>query len=369
MGLLAVLRRSQPAAGRGALGFAPARRSAGGIPPGILEELLEEYATALLVSNRRPRTIAVYVSAIRRYVATEGPPWMWTRAGFERWCVARFDHWGTVEQCRSAMHEFCRLLHDPQRQWVGRFAAWGLALPGDIVPPMLPLHDDQSWGGGRRWVPQPAELREMFDAAERVTAELRRTHPSQLRLANVLALAKAQYGLGVRPGELVATYPEDFRGHFRHPEYGGFGCVEVVSGKGGRSRSVAVARHMSWVTPVLEDYAHNLRPVLLRGREARTFFVSSRGEPLSVHAYEAALAELRQRAGWPDGATPHLLRHCYATHLFQWGVPLSVLQKNLGHQYPSTTSIYLKTGEDWEAEQVDLAFERITGTSGGLAHA
>jgi integrase/recombinase XerC len=69
-------------------------------------------------------------------------------------------------------------------------------------------------------------------------------------------------------------------------------------------------------------------------------FLGVRGGPLSPRILQRSLHELRMRFGLPDWATPHALRHSFATHLLAAGGDLRTIQELLGHASLSTTQRY-----------------------------
>jgi integrase/recombinase XerC len=75
-------------------------------------------------------------------------------------------------------------------------------------------------------------------------------------------------------------------------------------------------------------------------------FVGARGGPLSPRIIQLTMERLRGALGLPDSATPHALRHSFATHLLSRGGDLRAIQELLGHASLSTTQIY--TGIDAE---------------------
>jgi integrase/recombinase XerC len=75
-------------------------------------------------------------------------------------------------------------------------------------------------------------------------------------------------------------------------------------------------------------------------------FVGARGGPLKARIIQLTMERLRGALGVPDSATPHALRHSFATHLLTRGGDLRAIQELLGHASLSTTQIY--TGIDTE---------------------
>ena len=81
-----------------------------------------------------------------------------------------------------------------------------------------------------------------------------------------------------------------------------------------------------------------LQPVPLQPRDA--LFRANRGGPLSPRHVQATVQKLRGRLGLPASATPHALRHSFATHLLGGGADLRSIQELLGHASLSTTQKY-----------------------------
>jgi len=144
------------------------------------------------------------------------------------------------------------------------------------------------------------------------------------RDAAVLALL---YGSGLRIAEALAIKRRDF------PDPGG-GEVILVKGKGGKTRMVPV---LPQVIRLVADYL-GLCPYALAPEGP--LFVGARGGPLSPRIIQLSMARVRGALGLPETATPHALRHSFATHLLARGGDLRSIQELLGHASLSTTQIY-----------------------------
>src|ERR1700730_10041146 len=178
-------------------------------------------------------------------------------------------------------------------------------------------------------LPKPIQMA----AARRLTdADERAGEPREpWILARDAAVMALLYGSGLRISEALGL---------RRREVPCAGDVLVVTGKGNKTRMVPVLQN---VLALIRDYAaicpHPLPP-------HGPIFVGARGGPLSARVIQLTMERLRGALGLPDSATPHALRHSFATHLLTRGGDLRAIQELLGHASLSTTQIY--TGIDTE---------------------
>jgi integrase/recombinase XerC len=144
------------------------------------------------------------------------------------------------------------------------------------------------------------------------------------RDAAVLALL---YGSGLRISEALGLKRKEVPAP-------GKGDAVTVTGKGNKQRMVPV---LAQVLVLIADYVklcpYDLPP-------DGPLFVGARGGPLSPRIVQLAMARLRGALGLPETATPHALRHSFATHLLARGGDLRAIQELLGHASLSTTQIY-----------------------------
>jgi integrase/recombinase XerC len=142
--------------------------------------------------------------------------------------------------------------------------------------------------------------------------------------ARDIALIALLYGCGLRISEALAMNHRDF------PDRD----TMTVTGKGNKQR----------VVPVLPL----VRATLARYRELCPFpdnaddplFVGARGQRLNPGVVQRQVRRLRDLMGLPKSATPHALRHSFATHLLSGGGDLRTIQELLGHSSLSTTQRY-----------------------------
>ena len=143
-----------------------------------------------------------------------------------------------------------------------------------------------------------------------------------------LALLLLLYGAGLRIGEAlgldrraVGDAPAALR-------------ALTVTGKGGKQRLLPI---LPAIAEALADYLQACPHPM---PAAAPLFVGVRGKRLQQAVVRRRMQRLRRLAGLPENATPHALRHSFATHLLAGGADLRVIQELLGHASLSTTQGY-----------------------------
>ena len=164
-------------------------------------------------------------------------------------------------------------------------------------------------------------------------------------IARDAAVLGLLYGSGLRIAEALGLKRKD-------APVPGVGDSLTVTGKGNKTRMVPV---LPQVAKLIADYVA-LCPLELPGDGP--LFVGARGGPLNPRIVQLAMARLRGALGLPDSATPHALRHSFATHLLARGGDLRAIQELLGHASLSTTQIYTAVDSERLLEVYNTAHPR-----------
>lgn len=177
--------------------------------------------------------------------------------------------------------------------------------------------------------PAPRALSEPDAAA--VAHEIGEEATNAALAARDVALFTLLYGCGLRIAEALALDVRDA------PPPGGVEPLRV-HGKGGKERLVPVLPVVRAALVAWLRYHPERRP------EA-PLFLGARGGRLNPGVAQKVLRDFRRARGLPEHATPHALRHSFATHLLGAGADLRAIQDLLGHASLSTTQRYTSVDE------------------------
>jgi integrase/recombinase XerC len=282
---------------------------------------------AHLRSERRlsPKTLEAYFRDLRQFLEFLGGHWgsRVTLARFAKleasdvrafMAMRRTQDIGgrSLMRALAGLRSFGRFLEREGKGKIGALSAIRAPKVGKSLPKPVPM----------------AAAKRLADAGER--AGETRDPWIWARDAAVMALL---YGSGLRISEALSLKR-------REVPLPGAGDVLVVTGKGNKTRMVPVLQN---VLALIQDYvAMCPHPLPSEG----PIFVGARGGPLKARIIQLTMERLRGALGMPDSATPHALRHSFATHLLSRGGDLRAIQELLGHASLSTTQIY--TGIDSE---------------------
>ena len=205
----------------------------------------------------------------------------------------------------AGLRGFARYLERNRKGRVAALAAVRAPKIGKTLPRPLPVT------AARRIA--ESELHADENAAPwihaRDAAVLALLYGSGLRISEALGLTRAELGSGTRD-------------------------AITVTGKGRKQRMVPVLPQVqSLIAEYVAACPYNLPP-------DGPLFVGAKGGPLSPRIVQLSMARLRGALGLPESATPHALRHSFATHLLARGGDLRAIQELLGHASLATTQIY-----------------------------
>lgn len=173
--------------------------------------------------------------------------------------------------------------------------------------------------------PLPKVLSE--EEVARMLDEVKGTDPRSLRDR---AMLEVMYGCGLRVSELCGLRTDDFVSE---------GELVRIVGKGSKERVVPVGPAAG---RALAAYYASGRDALVRGNATETHvFVTRLARPFTRQGVFKVIRERAAAVGIAaDRISPHVLRHCFASHLLQHGADIRAIQEMLGHADIGTTQVY-----------------------------
>ncbi|MBI2483676.1 tyrosine-type recombinase/integrase [Candidatus Uhrbacteria bacterium] len=145
------------------------------------------------------------------------------------------------------------------------------------------------------------------------------------------AILESLFSTGLRVAELAALDRKQFEGVLHAPDFE----VSII-GKGGYTRTVYFSQQaLMWVRTYLSSRNDDYEPLFIRFKGPQTD-----SKRLTTRAIEGIVQKYAKKAGLPFLATPHTLRHSFATDLLTQGVDLRTVQEFLGHRNIATTQVY-----------------------------
>jgi integrase/recombinase XerC len=227
-----------------------------------------------------------------------------TPADFRSWLAARLQNGlsrTSIARAMSALRNLFRFLDRTGRVHNQALAAVKVPKPPKSVPKPLNAADAL------------AVLRRAAEIA-----------PEPWIGARDVAILALLYGCGLRIDEALSMNQHDIP----------TGDTMMITGKGNKQRVVPVL-------PVVIDAVRAYRAACPYPTDTdRPLFYGSRGARLNAGIVQRTMRALRADLGLPETATPHALRHSFATHLLAGGGDLRTIQELLGHASLSTTQRY-----------------------------
>jgi site-specific recombinase XerD len=296
------------------------------------EDALERYLASLAARDASPHTRRAYATALAAYLGWldgAGLDWRAPDRGALRAYLAELTEGRartTVAQRLAAIRSFYRWARRTGLVVADPWAALATPRrPRRLTAVLAPGEVERLLAAAAA---EPVESGGEGRAAGRMATPLR--HALALR---DVALVETAYAAGLRISELAGARLGELdlaRGEIR---VAGKGRKERI-GLLGRPARAALAAYLADGRPALAARAAGAR------RPPEALFLNHRGGPLGARGIRYRIHEASMRAGLPDDATPHTLRHSFATHLLDGGADLRVVQELLGHADLATTQVY-----------------------------
>jgi len=291
-----------------------------------------------------PRTVAVYTRDVAALRAHAGKRALARLSALEiRGQLAELfgvNGAATIGRKLSSVRAFCRFLVK-RGVLAGNPAA---AIRAPKKPKGLPraLDVDDAF----RLVEAPATTGRTSHRALSAAEDARH---AKLRLRDA-ALLELVYATGLRVSEACALDVTDIdRDRYGVP------IVLVRHGKGGKSREVPLG---GAATRALDAYLAARRDLAAPNTSAAALFVNAAGGRLTTRSVQRMVRRWSIAGGVAASATPHGLRHSFATHLLDEGVDLRSIQELLGHASLASTQIYTKVSLEHLMKVYDDAHPR-----------
>ena len=274
--------------------------------------MIAQWRSHLTEARRRsPHTVRAYVSAARRLIHSRGLTSWEAAAAMEahdlRSHLAARRAEGLANT--SAARELSALK---------AFVAYARSEAGDPDPSAPRLRGPRL----KKGLPRPVTPDDAVNMADLIDG----TASEDWIGARDRAVLLLMYGSGLRIAEALSLQARDVP----------LGETLQVTGKGGKQRLVPI---LPITREAVAEYCEQC-PWPLSQKEP--LFRGAKGGPLSQGMVQKAMAKARRALGLPDTATPHALRHSFATHLLGAGADLRSLQELLGHASLGSTQIYTK---------------------------
>jgi integrase/recombinase XerC len=315
------------------------------------------------IEHRLQKLAAFRASAEYRY------PWQWRTNDFDEFFAGLGDRGlklGTLRGYQGAISLFIGYVRDPQYGWqaecLRHFQAECemICHEGNMI-----IHASDYEGMPVKRSFTFDELETFFACADAQAALiLRSRRKGALAALRNSAMLKVAYGFGVRRYALTMLDIDDFISNPEALQFGQYGALSIRYGKavkGGQPRPYLVFAipEMDWVIQAIKQYVTEIRPHYKPNEKSRNaLFLTERSTRINKAEVDDIFNDIRDKAGLPEELTLHCLRHSFSSHMTEWGYDRTFVQYQLGHEHPSTTSIYQHLSSDFKQHQIRRSVKR-----------
>lgn len=307
------------------------------------------------------------VEAFRRF-AEYRYPWQWSAAFWDEFMASLVDRHlalGTLRSYQGDLQQFISYIRDPGYGWPAECnRRFGIDCPIVCHEGNMIVHSSDYEGPPGKRAFSYDEIDRFFSCADQQFEKLRSSRrKGALQALRNSAMLKLAYSHGIRRYGLTMLDLQDFGTNPKVPRFGKYGFVTVRYGKsvrGGQPRRYPVFTvvEFEWIVAVLKQYIGQVRPHFKNSDSHNALFLTERGTRIGKTQLNEIFDEIREESKLPSELTLHCLRHSFSTHLTEFGYDRSFVQGQLGHDHPSSTSIYEHVSSDHKQRQIQRSIKR-----------
>lgn len=336
----------------------------------LFQSMIDDLCTVMRARRCKDAAVNKAQSHIREFKSHSGKfPWEWEREDFERFCaylyVEKHNAVGTQRQKQKSIKRFTEYLINSKYFYTIK-DQYGVLLKSICLPDNMIVHKVEYDNKTKKRAFTALELQKFFDCMDDYIRTCYETRDKALKTAmrdKALFAVMALYGLRITEVRMLDL--TDISPNPEIPEFGRIGYIHVRFGKsssGSQYKERRVYTLDMQAKEILEWYINEVRPLFIHNNtdDIRAMFYSERGQRITIrtmeHNFKMYLYEFDM---YTDGLTPHSMRHTYST--INQGNPLvsgHLIQKQLGHEYLSTTQHYTHLGDTFISKNIQAVVDR-----------
>jgi integrase len=319
----------------------------------IVQEMLDGWRNQQLSRALSFQTIAQREQIITRFLAfTNEHPWNWSPANVDEFFGDLRSASGvkqTLRNYQNALSLFCDYVSDPGYGWTRVCLELFGTHPTQVCFEWnTATHIQEAEAGPGKRAFTKVELQSLFDRADDETIRIaRHNRKGWLPAFRDSVVFKIAYAYGLRRNEVRHLETVDFTRNPHAREFGSKGVVNIRHGKamkGSAPKRRSVLTVFDWTPEILDEWEERGRARMTDGHE---LFPGERGTLVAEAALSARFRRYRDELAFSPGLDFHSLRRSYVTHLIEDGYDALFVQRQVGHEYASTTGLYTSVSSDY----------------------
>lgn len=316
----------------------------------------------------RARTVARNCTIVDQFFRFSGEyPWKWSAAHMDEWSTHLTGELrrarSTIRAYQGAIRGFCDYITSPYYEWPAQCEKRFGTHPVQICHEWnTTSHLLDYEGVADRRPMSRGEIQRFLDYADdQVEVAMRAGRKGALAAYRDATIFKVVYGWGLRCNEAAKLDVTDFHRNPQAREFGDYGSIHVrygKSSKGSAPKRRTVLSLWPWAVEALRDYVENVRPLYRAGATHPALWLTERDGRIRPGGIEDRFAEYRDALGLDPALVMHCMRHSYVTHNVEDGVDPHFIQRQVGHEYASTTGSYTGVSGDFMNTVMRRALDR-----------